>query len=241
LLSLVLPATDEEDRLADVARELIATAPYPLELVLVVNGSRNRTAEVARRVAAGSTGAKALVFPERLGKGGAVLAGFAAATGEVLGFVDADGPFDPADLWSLGAIVTDGRADCAIASKWRGLRYGEVTTYAVAAKKLFSRGLNAITRTVFRLPFADTQGGAKFLSRAAWEAISATAQPFLCTGFDFDVELLHRLVRAGAKVEERFLPCRRQSTTFRHLGMGRMLLRLARLRLFPPDPPRRAR
>ena len=231
LVSLVVPAMNEGDVLDAVVRELAAAPPFPVELILVVNGSRNGTPDVARRLAEEISAVRTLVYPEPLGKGGAILEGFREARGAVIGFQDADGPFAPAELWSLADIVRSGAADCAISSKWLCQRYSEVTTYAAAGKRLFSRVLNLITRHVFGLPFADTQGGAKFLAR---RALAAVGDDFLCLGFDFDVELLYRLVRAGFRIEERFLPCRNRSTEFRHLQMGRMLLRMARLRLAPP-------
>ena len=235
LVSLVVPAMDEEAVLDEVVRELADRPPFPVEFILVVNGSRNGTPEVARRLARDLPGVRALIHPGRLGKGGAILEGFRDAAGDVIGFQDADGPFAPADLWSLAQRVGAGGADCAISSKWLGQRYREVTSYGAAGKRLFSRGLNLITRTAFGLPFADTQGGAKFLTRRALAAIGGD---FRCRGYDFDVELLFRLARAGLRIEERFLPCRKKTTLFRDLPMGRMLLRLARLRLSPPPRPR---
>src|SRR5262245_56535935 len=105
--AIVIPALDEEASLGTVV------APLPSagidDIVVCANGSRDRTAEVAR--AAGAT----VVAAPRRGYGSACLAGLAhlrARNGgppDVVVFVDADGSDDPAELPHLLAPLAAGR------------------------------------------------------------------------------------------------------------------------------------
>ena len=101
---LVLPCRDEAPALA----ALLARVPAEFAVVVVDNGSRDGTAEVAARL-----GARVVVEPVP-GYGSAVHAGLLAATHEYVAVMDGDGSFDPADLLPLLADVREGRADLAV-------------------------------------------------------------------------------------------------------------------------------
>ena len=104
----VLPALDEEGSVARVVREL---APLVDRVVVVDNGSRDRTARIAQEA-----GADVVVEPER-GYGAACLAGVGRARAlgaEVLLFLDADGSDDPAEAPRLLAPVRAGEVDLVL-------------------------------------------------------------------------------------------------------------------------------
>ena len=92
---------------------LLAEAPADRvdELIVVDNGSTDDTAEVAR-----SAGVRVISEPRR-GYGYACAAGAAAASGDVLVFMDGDGSFMPAELPVLLAPLIEGRADLALGSR----------------------------------------------------------------------------------------------------------------------------
>src|SRR4051794_41531570 len=86
----------------------MARVPVGFSVVVVDNGSRDATAEVAR-------GLGATVVEESVpGYGAAVHAGLLAATGEYVAFMDGDGSFDGHDLLPLLEEVRSGRADLAV-------------------------------------------------------------------------------------------------------------------------------
>jgi glycosyltransferase involved in cell wall biosynthesis len=101
---LVLPCRDE----AAALPALVARVPERLAVVVVDNGSRDGTAEVARRLGA------SVVEDPVPGYGAAVHAGLEAATSEYVAFMDGDGSFDAHDLLPLLEEVRSGRADLAV-------------------------------------------------------------------------------------------------------------------------------
>jgi len=101
---LVLPCRDEAPALA----ALLARVPDTFSVIVVDNGSRDGTADVARE-----WGARVVVEPTP-GYGSAVHAGLVAATHEFVAVMDGDGSFDPADLLPLLDDVRAGRADIAV-------------------------------------------------------------------------------------------------------------------------------
>ncbi len=101
---LVLPCRDEAPALAD----LLSRVPDAFSVIVVDNGSRDGTADVARE-----WGARVVAEPTP-GYGSAVHAGLVAATHEFVAVMDGDGSFDPVDLLPLLDDVRAGRADIAV-------------------------------------------------------------------------------------------------------------------------------
>jgi len=101
---VVIPCRDEAPALPD----LLSRIPVGFRPIVVDNGSRDATAEVAR--ALGAT----VVGEPRPGYGAAVHAGLEAATADFVAVIDGDGSMDPADLVPLLEDVTAGRADLAV-------------------------------------------------------------------------------------------------------------------------------
>jgi glycosyltransferase involved in cell wall biosynthesis len=101
---VVIPCRDEAPALPD----LLSRIPRGFHPIVVDNGSRDATAEVAR-----SLGATVVVEP-RPGYGAAVHAGLEAATADYVAVIDGDGSMDPVELVDLLGDVTDGLADLAV-------------------------------------------------------------------------------------------------------------------------------
>ncbi|MCW2760632.1 MAG: glycosyltransferase family 2 protein [Marmoricola sp.] len=100
---MVIPCRDE----APALPALLGRIPEGFHPIVVDNGSRDATAEVARRL--GVT----VVSEPRPGYGAAVHAGLEAATADFVAVIDGDGSMDPADLVVLLEEVSAGRADLA--------------------------------------------------------------------------------------------------------------------------------
>ncbi len=139
VVSVVLPCLDEEEAIAPLVREILAEGVD--EVVVVDNGSTDRTAAVAR-----SAGARVVAEPRR-GYGRACAGGVAAVRGdaEVVCFLDGDGSDVPAFLPAIADAVASGRADFAMGSRLRGMREaGSMTPQQLVAGRLAGLLLKAV-------------------------------------------------------------------------------------------------
>ena len=98
VLSVVIPAYNEENGIADIANRVLAVKPNlfeigisDLELIIVDDGSKDRTAEIAKNI----KGVTLIQHPKNKGYGGALKTGFSNAKGDLVGFLDADGTYPP--------------------------------------------------------------------------------------------------------------------------------------------------
>lgn len=196
-VSIVIPAWNEEDRLArtlDRYLPALESRDVPFEVIVVVDGVRDRTAEVASRYA--SRNVHTLLFPDKLGKGGAVLAGIKVSRYEFVGYLDADGPISPEEMYGLVDYL-DGDVDCVVASRWvRGAT-------GVRAEPLFNRIAgriwNLLARSLLFLPLRDTQAGAKFFKGSV---VRSLLKSVTLTNRAFDVDLLYHVRKQGRRVKE---------------------------------------
>lgn len=195
-ISLVIPAWNEEDRLdRTLARYLPALERrgQPYEIIVVTDGSVDRTAEVARSYE--GRGVRVLEFPIKLGKGGAILAGMRAAAHEYVGYLDADGPIPPSEIATLEAALA--QADCVVASRW--VRGSVIVRQEPRFNLLAGRVWNFLVRSVLQVPIRDTQCGAKLLRKSV---LGPTLRAIALTNRAFDVDLLYHVRKDGHRLAE---------------------------------------
>ena len=198
-LSIVIPAYNEEQRLPPVlesyARFFSKKMGDEAEIIVVVNGSNDRTAEVSLAIARDYPSIKVIDEPSRIGKGGAVIVGIKQAIGEWKGFVDADGATSPEEFYRLYAVAqgTDG----VVGSRW--MEGSSVQVSQKAMRLISSRLFNGLIRLLLGLKYKDTQCGAKILTSQAWAAILPDIG---VTRFAFDVDLLFQLKLHGFEIKE---------------------------------------
>jgi hypothetical protein len=111
-------------------------------------------------------------------------------------FVDADCATPPAELLVLARTVGETGADVAIASRWHPSSV--LPRPRPLERRIASAGFAHAVRALFRLPYRDTQCGAKVLTRAAGERII----PLSSRDFIFDVDLLVTARALGLRVAE---------------------------------------
>lgn len=122
VLSVVIPAYNEENGIAEIAARVLAVEPAlkkagvnRLELLVVDDGSRDQTADVAQRI----SGVTLIRHPKNKGYGAALKTGFSKASGELIGFLDADGTYPPEYFPQLCQVALNG-ADLVIGSRMAG-------------------------------------------------------------------------------------------------------------------------
>ena len=193
---MVIPAWNEEDRLArTLARYLPALEARgePFEVIVVVDGTRDGTADVATAYA--NRHVRVLKFPRKLGKGGAVLAGLRVARFEFIGYLDADGPISPEEMYGLVAYLQD--VDCVVASRWT--RGSSGVESEPVLNRVAGRFWNALTRGLLFLPVRDTQCGAKFFKETVARSLLRTVT---VTNRAFDVAVLYHIRKEGHPMKE---------------------------------------
>ncbi|WP_116201867.1 glycosyltransferase family 2 protein [Amycolatopsis circi] len=113
---IVMPALNEQDSVSSVLAQVKQSLPG-MDVLVVDDGSRDRTAELAREA-----GAKVARLPVNLGVGGAMRTGFRYAVAHgyhAVVQVDADGQHDPGEVGALLRLLDEG-ADIAIGSRFAG-------------------------------------------------------------------------------------------------------------------------
>jgi len=122
-LSVVIPALNEEDGIQDIMARVLSTRSSlaevnveGLELIVVDDGSTDRTPELVTA----TPGARLIRHATNSGYGAALKTGFAAARGEWVGFLDADGTYPPEYFPTLCQAAQDQRADIVVGSRMAG-------------------------------------------------------------------------------------------------------------------------
>ena len=208
-LSVVIPAYNEEGRLAQTVERILAYLDgqaWRFEILAVDDGSTDRTSDLVKQLATRDARVRLIGEPHR-GKGAAVRSGALAAEGQIVVFCDADLSHPVEDLTRLPGLL-DG-AQVAIASREGAgsRRIGEPFH-----RHLMGRVFNFIVRTLAVPGVQDTQCGLKCFTRAAARDLFPRQT---IDGFGFDVELLFLARKYGYRVLE--IPI-----TWRHVPASRV-------------------
>ena len=122
MLSVVIPAYNEEDGIEEITNRVLAVQPAledkgvdELELIVVDDGSRDQTAEIASQI----EGVTLVQHPTNRGYGAALKTGFSMSKGDLIGFLDADGTYPPEYFPQLCDVALNG-ADLVIGSRMAG-------------------------------------------------------------------------------------------------------------------------
>ena len=122
-LSVVIPALNEEDSIEEIVRRVLSAREGlaevgvdDLELIVVDDGSTDRTADIVRSI----DGADIIEHPTNSGYGAALKTGFAAARGEWIGFLDADGTYPPEYFPKLCEYAMEHDVDIVVGSRMSG-------------------------------------------------------------------------------------------------------------------------
>ncbi|MCC7292484.1 MAG: glycosyltransferase family 2 protein [Phycisphaerales bacterium] len=167
-LTIVIPALNEEDAIADIIERTVAARGFicehspvrEVEIVVVSDGSTDRTADIAGAYAkAGAI--QLIIFEHNRGYGAAIKAGFARGQGELVGFLDADGTCEPRFFAELCRSLVAGSAHVAIGSRLHG------ESRMPRVRRFGNRAYAAILGMLSNRRVTDTASGMRVIRRDA--------------------------------------------------------------------------
>ena len=189
-ISAFFPAYNEEANVAAMVERLTAVLPEmadDYEIIVVNDGSRDRTAEIADGLAARDPHVRVVHHSQNRGYGGALKSGFGASRKAHVFFTDGDGQFDVGEITTLLPHVP---------------QYDVVIGYRIDRAEGGLRRVNAgawnfLVRRLFGIPSRDVDCAFKLFDRRVFDVVRPEAE-----GAMISTEILARTVRAGFRVVE---------------------------------------
>ena len=199
-LSIIIPAYNEERRLPRTLDSIFAwtqTRPYPTEIIVIDDGSSDRTSEIVTSGEKKYSGLRLVSNGKNRGKGFSVRHGIIEARGEIALFTDADlsTPIEEAD--KLLAAIRDNGFDGAIGS--RALDRSLIVVHQSIIREQAGIFFNRMVRWIMGIQFSDTQCGFKAFRRERARIIFEQQR---VERFGFDPEILFLAKRNGLRVAE---------------------------------------
>jgi len=194
-LTIVIPAYNEEDAIGSTVERCLAARPFicrdgrvaDVEIIVVSDGSTDRTAEIARRY----DDVQVIAFPENRGYGAAIKAGFDAGRGTLVGFLDADGTCDPQFFAPLCQAVQRQGVEIAL-----GSRLGPESKMP-KVRRIGNRLYAFVLGALCGQSVTDTASGMRVLRRTALDDLYP-----LPTGLHFTPAMSARALLSGMRIVE---------------------------------------
>ncbi|TLY24111.1 MAG: glycosyltransferase family 2 protein [Nitrospirae bacterium] len=208
-LSVIIPAYNERSTIEAVVRRVqgVNLGPIEKEIIVVDDGSRDGTIEVLKVL----SGIRHILHERNAGKGAALTTGFQAATGDIVLIQDADLEYHPEDYRTVIQPIVDGACDAVIGSrfllykpKFFGKRRSPYLTHYIGNKLIVD-----VTNLLYGQHFTDYEGCYKAFTRTI-----LASTPVEAKGFEFDNELVCKLMRKGARIAE--VPIHYTPRTYAH-------------------------
>jgi len=228
VLSVIVPAYNEVATIEAVLRRL-QQVPLTLQVVAVDDASTDGTGALLDRLAAEGLAHAVVHQPANRGKGAAIRAGIAAASGDVIVVQDADLEYDPGELPRLLDPIRAGRADAVYGSRFQGGPRRVLFFWHALGNHFLTLVSNMFTN----LNLTDMETCYKLVRADVLKRLPLTADRFGC-----EVEITARLAQAGARIWE--LPISYSGRTYAEGkkitwrdGLA-ALFHILRYNLFPP-------
>lgn len=191
-LSLIIPAYNEEKRITpflDSIASFITQNPNAIgEIIIVDDGSRDKTPQVAQTYQNRIPQLKLISFPQNQGKGAAIQAGVAQAQGDYVVFIDADGATPISELPKMAQALT--KSDIAIGNRWmpgaKTARHSLIRRFAGWSYRTYM--------SLYGLGQIDTMCGFKGYRKEVAKQLFSQLQE---KRWLFDTEIAYRAVQHG--------------------------------------------
>jgi glycosyltransferase involved in cell wall biosynthesis len=189
-LSIVLPAYNEEANVETaVSRSLEVGARHSadFEVIVVDDGSRDRTATIVQGLAASDPRVRLVQHEENRGYGGALKSGFLAATKDLVFFTDADNQFDLNEIGNFLDLINN----VDVVAGYRIRRCDPLF------RRVNAKAWNYLVRALFYVPVRDIDCAFKLFRREVFDGLELNS-----VGAMVNTELMVKLGRSGYRVVE---------------------------------------
>jgi glycosyltransferase involved in cell wall biosynthesis len=195
VLSVIVPVYNEAERLEAILEERLFAAPCPIarEWILVDDGSTDGSGSILDRAVALTDEPVRVLHKPNGGKGTAVRAGLAHATGEFFLVQDADAEYDPDDIPRLLAPLLADEADVVYGSRFRRERHQVHRTFHY----FVNRFLTLLSNVLSGIYLTDMETCYKLARTDLVRAMRLRARRF-----EFEVEFTAYVAKTGARVFE---------------------------------------
>jgi hypothetical protein len=201
-LSVVIPAYNEENGIAEIVgrvlaveKDLHAVGVDKLELLVVDDGSKDKTAEITQDISNKFNSVRLIQHPVNKGYGAALKTGFSSAIGELIGFLDADGTYPPEYFPALCKAALNG-GDLVVGSRMSGAESRMPVTRRVG-NFFFANLLSLLGRQ----RITDSASGMRVFKRQVLEQVYP-----LPDGLNLTPVMSTRAIHEGIRMEEVPIP-----------------------------------
>ena len=197
-ITLILPAYNEAGRIKSTVEQALAYFDgrgLPCEIIVAADGN-DGSREIVREIGLRRPGVLAIGHEYRGGKGRGIREAVALATGEIVGFADADNKVPITDFRKIEAALAEG-VDVAIGS--RGLADSQIEQRQSLHRQLGGQAFGIWLRSITGLRLRDTQCGFKFFPADVARDLFSRQR---IDGYMFDAEILYIAHKLGYSIRE---------------------------------------
>jgi glycosyltransferase involved in cell wall biosynthesis len=193
VLSVIIPAFNEEATITKVVREVLAL-PHLFEVIVVDDCSTDRTFELANQLALANPAVKVMRHAKNSGKTEALKTGFAASRGDIVIVQDADLEYRPSEIPSVIEPIIDGIADVVFGSRFQVRRAARVLYFY---HYLANKGLTFLSNLCTNLNLTDVETGYK-----AFRGNIIRNMVITSSGFGFEIEVTAKVAKLRCAIYE---------------------------------------
>ncbi len=190
-LSVVIPVFNEKGTVATLI-ERVRAVDLSMEIIVVDDGSSDGTRDVLKSLE--HTVDRVILLERNGGKGAALKAGFAVATGDVIVIQDADLEYDPQDFVGLLEPIVKADADLVLGSRMSGAKPQRAYYFW---HYVGNQLITLVTRVLYNTTLSDVYTCYKMFRRSCLDGLW-----FNSDGFEFDAEFLAKLLKKNLVVYE---------------------------------------